>query len=92
MSHSDKHVFDPDCPGCRPAILDWQTQIPLPDDHPMVVAITEVWKISPRDEQEAYHQVMVNNSRDEEILTKCQRIVGRMQEALNAIKEPSDAN
>lgn len=58
-----KHAFDPNCPDCRPCLLDVETNEKIPDSHPAVVRLRGLWDKLPRAQQEAYHRVMVFNSR-----------------------------
>jgi hypothetical protein len=59
-----REIFDDNCPGCRPAILDPQTKRVLPDDDPMMVKMLEVWAETTLGERQIYHRVMCLNSRD----------------------------
>jgi hypothetical protein len=56
--------FDDNCPGCRPAIIDVKTKQVLPDNHPVMAAMLEVWKKTSIGERRAYHRVMCLNSQD----------------------------
>jgi hypothetical protein len=56
--------FDDNCPGCRPAIVDIKTKEVLPDDHPIMRSMLEVWAKTSIGERRAYHRVMCLNSRD----------------------------
>ena len=58
MNH---HEFDPNCPDCRPVLIDIDTNQPLPVDHPAMVAMLKVWATAPREEQEAFHRISVDN-------------------------------
>jgi hypothetical protein len=73
-------AFSDDCPGCRPAILDVRTKRPLPDDHPIMQAMLEVWKGTTLEQRRAYHAVMCDNSRKPEHLNTVQEIIGKFME------------
>ena len=75
----DRHKFDPKCPGCRPAVLDPKTGKVLPPNDPVMVAVNTVWDSSSLEEQEAYHRVMVYNSRDPKDLILLKAISDRIQ-------------
>jgi hypothetical protein len=70
--------FDPQCPGCRPAIIDPRTGKILPADDPVMEIINRVWDASPREEQEAFWRVTVKNSRDPGDLDLMQALTSRM--------------
>lgn len=74
--------FDPNCPGCRPAMLDVMTGQVMDDDHPVMVVVNAIWDASPRDVQEAFWRVTVKNSRDPDDMKKAQAISQRIQEGL----------
>ncbi len=72
--------FDPNCEGCRPAILDATTQQVLPKEHPVMVLMNEVWDSATHEEQEAYWKVTVKNSRDSKDLVLASNIIDRFKE------------
>lgn len=74
--------FDPNCPGCRPAILDPRTGKPMPKDHPLVVNVNAVWDAAPREEQEACWRIWVNNGRDPEDLNLASVFMDKVQAGL----------
>jgi len=51
MVATAKHEFCDDCPGCRPAILDVQTGMPMGKNTPQMVEINRIW-----DEETTYDQ------------------------------------
>lgn len=55
--------FDPDCPGCQPALIDVATGKILGAKDPLVVALLPLWRALPRSSQEACWRVWVKNSR-----------------------------
>jgi len=76
-----KHAFDPNCPDCRPVLLDVKTGRPLGPDDPIMKAVNRVWDASPREEQEAFIQVTVHNSRDPKDLALLKTLSARMEKA-----------
>jgi hypothetical protein len=77
------HVFDPECLGCQPCIVDPLTGQPLPKDHPLAVTALRIWKALPREDQEALNRVWVRNGRDPADL----RVVDAYAEALEKASE-----
>jgi len=77
MSHD--HAFDPQCPGCRPCIVDPQTRQPLPDDHFAMVVANEIWDALPFEDQWALNRIWVHNSREPEHLEVAQRFTATFQ-------------
>jgi hypothetical protein len=75
--------FDPNCPGCRPAILDPISGQALPKDHPMVVVVNEVWDAAPREEQEACWRIWVKNGRDLADMELAASFMNKVQSKLN---------
>jgi hypothetical protein len=69
--------FDPNCSGCRPAILNLNGKV-LPADDPFMVIVNNVWDESPPDEQEAFWRVTVKNSRDPNDLAKAKALADRI--------------
>jgi len=59
-----REVFDPECAGCRPVLIDPETGKITPETDPVMVAILEAWKWIPRDQKEAWHRFTCQNSRD----------------------------
>lgn len=70
--------FDPNCQGCRPAIIDPRTGKVLPADDPVMEIVNRVWDASPLDEQEAFWRVTVKNSRNLRDLDLMQALTSRM--------------
>ena len=71
--------FDDSCPGCRPALLDLQTGLPLPDDHPAMLKVVALWATTTRAEREAFHHITCLNSRDPVDLALVSPLMGRIQ-------------
>lgn len=76
------HAFDPECPHCRPALIDTKTGKVFPEDHPVSIKVTEIFKASTRQEQEAFFKVTVQNSRDPGDLRLLDGMTQRIQQAL----------
>jgi hypothetical protein len=74
-----RHDFDPNCPDCRPAILDINTGRPLPQNHPTMVAVNALWDDLPFEDQEALHRIWVKNSRDPADLEVAERFTEAFQ-------------
>jgi len=79
-----REVFDDNCPGCRPAILDPITKRVLPEDDPIMVKMLEVWAGTTLQEREMYHRVMCLNSRDPLDLFIVRGIVERFEAKVKA--------
>jgi len=77
-----KKVFEDDCPGCRPVIIDLQGR-PVPANDPVVKAVNRVWAETTREEREAFHRVTCLNSRAFTDLTIMQKLTKRIEEAAN---------
>lgn len=76
-----RHTFDPECPHCRPVLINPVTMRVLPDTHPNMVTLLEVWRAAPQAEQEAFHRVTVHGSQDPSDL----QIVGSLYERLQKL-------
>jgi hypothetical protein len=83
-----KEIFDDNCKGCRPAIIDIQTGKVLPDDNPIMKCALEVWAGTTLLERQAYHDVCCLNSREASDLVLFHAVTKRMQEALNKLPPP----
>lgn len=75
-------VFDPKCPGCRPTVVDPDTNQVLPPDNPIMQAINRVFDAASREEQEAFHSVTIKNSRDARDLELLEGLSRRISVAL----------
>lgn len=56
--------FDPECPNCRPCLLDPATGKLLPDTDPAVQTVNRAWDLSPLEEKEAFWRITVRDGRD----------------------------
>jgi len=70
--------FDPQCPGCRPAIIDPRTGKVLPADDPVMEIVNRVWEASPIEDQEAFWRVTVKNSRNQGDIARMNALTSRM--------------
>jgi hypothetical protein len=77
---------DDECPGCRPALLSFETGKTLPDDDPLMVAILKVWAATTREEREAFHRFTCQNSRAGKDVLLVGIISKRMEEAARLTK------
>ena len=71
--------FDPNCPGCRPALIDAITKKVLPNTDPYMMIVNKVWDESPLEEQEAFWRVTIKNSRDQNDLAKMKVLIDRIK-------------
>jgi len=81
-----KHAFDPECPDCRPIVIDPRTGEILPDDDPVMQAVLAVWRASPRADQEAFHEFTVKNSRKPDVVQRMVALSKRMEQATADLK------
>jgi hypothetical protein len=80
-----KHQYQEDCPGCGPVLLDPRIGTTLPNDHPAMKAIANVWGTATREEKQAFHDVCCLNMRADDVMHLCQQLIGRIQVALSAL-------
>jgi hypothetical protein len=74
-----RHKFDPQCPDCRPVIIDPNTGKVLPPTDPMMKAMNAVWDASPLEDQEAFYRVTVLNGRDPADLLRMKEMPDRIE-------------
>ena len=84
MNHTHAE-FDPNCEGCRPAMMDPQTGERLSSDHPAMKVINELWDAAPRAEQEACFRVWVHNSRADRDMRLAGEFFQRVQQKLDSV-------
>jgi hypothetical protein len=77
-------VFDPNCEGCRPAMMDVKTGQKLPPEHPTMKVVNELWDAAPRTEQEACFRVWVHNSRASADMALAAAFFEKVRTRLNA--------
>ncbi len=60
----EDHEFCDDCSGCRPALLDMETQQALVHDDPIMVAVNNLWdNDTTYAQRRAFIEVTLHNSR-----------------------------
>jgi hypothetical protein len=87
-----RHAFDPECPDCRPILLDPQTGKILEESDPVMQAVIAVWRASPRADQEAFHAFTVKNSREPGVLERMMALSKRMEQAVSAAPKTPKAS
>ena len=75
--------YDDNCPGCRPVVMTLEGDV-LPDTHPVMVAINDVWKETTSAERVAWHAFTCQNAKDTVTLAMISRLRQRMQSACKA--------
>ena len=76
-------LYNDDCPGCRPALVDLQTGTVLADDHPAMVKAREAWKTTSLACRIAFHNVTCNNSRRALDLRLAQQYIYKLHRLMN---------
>jgi hypothetical protein len=66
------------CPGCRPVIVDQKTMQILPQDHPAMIRVNEVYDQLSLPEKQAWHRVTCLNSRDPIDLAICRHMLDKL--------------
>jgi hypothetical protein len=74
--------FDPQCKGCRPALVDANTGEVFSSTHPLMMIVNSVWDAASIEEQEAFWKVTVKNSRDPEDLALTEVLNTRIQDKM----------
>ena len=59
------HPYDPECPHCRPVLIDPRTGRALSSDDPIMKAVDAIWQTLAIETKEAFIRVTVDNGRDE---------------------------
>jgi hypothetical protein len=72
-------IYDPDCPGCKPAAMDPTTGKVLPDSHPLMQRILWAWGQTSREQREAWHNVTCQNSRDPHDMKLAQKFINSIE-------------
>ena len=82
----EDHEFCDDCPGCRPALLDLQTQQSLPDDDPIMVKVNRVWDSDTTYAQRrAFIKVTLHNSRNKQDMVRAQEVTQKIEVACKGV-------
>jgi hypothetical protein len=76
--------FDDHCPSCRPLMLDMQTGQPLPDGHPLLAIVDEVWKEMSISERAAFHRFTCLNKRTPEEIAVMETFGARITDRYEA--------
>lgn len=72
------------CSGCRPMMLDLNTNNPLPDTHPAMIAVNAAYDDLSESEREAWHRFTCLNGRD----AACMMVCKKMHAAIGSAMEP----
>lgn len=80
--------FEPECPGCLPAIIDVKTGKVCPDDHPFMRPVIALWNEQDLPTRKAWHAVTCRNSRRPEDLRLVQPFVDKIQAEIAKITPP----
>lgn len=83
--HNKPHSYDPNCTGCKPALVDARTGKIFADDSPEMQAVTRAWEASTPEEREAFHDVTCESSFDPAVVAKSQMIAQRISAELAKI-------
>lgn len=86
-----KQPHDPNCPGCRPVMVDPETGKCLPQDDPVMVAVNKVYDDTTDEERRAWHAFTCQNSRDTKVMELVGNMQFRFQQAIKALEEGVDA-
>jgi hypothetical protein len=79
----EDHEFCDNCPGCRPAMLDLQTNEPVPHNDPKMHIVNRIWdNETTYAERKAFIEVTLKNSRLPNELKLAQRVINKLQEGL----------
>jgi len=77
------HEFCDDCKGCRPAILDLQTNEAMHDDSPVMQAVNEMWdNETTYAERRAYIQVTLHSSRNQVDMERATTVIDKIKKVL----------
>lgn len=83
MNHTHQ-TYDPTCPGCRPAMMDYKTGQVFAPDHPTMVIVNRVYDAASYAEQEAFFEVCVKNSQKPQDRELAMGLMNRIQKAILA--------
>jgi hypothetical protein len=78
-----RHQFSDDCPGCRPALIDFKTGQVIPEDDPVMQSVLAIWAKTTRKEREVFHCVTCLNSRVPSDLRIFKTVTDRIQGAFD---------
>lgn len=81
--------FENGCDGCRPVLIDPESKTSLPDDHPLMQAVLNVYNAASLEEKEAFHNLTCLNSRDPSVMTHVSALSRRFQDAMQKATQPN---
>lgn len=79
-------IFSDDCPGCRPALIDFQTMKPVAADSRLMRPINDVWDKTTVAERQAFHRFTCQGSIDLSDLAIVAGLEKRMQVAADRMR------
>ena len=80
----EDHEFCDDCPGCRPALLDLDTEEPLLDDDPIMIKVNGIWdNDTTYAQRRAFIEVTLHNSRNPKDIERAQEVSQKFEVALS---------
>lgn len=82
-----KEQYQPNCPGCLPALMNLKTGEVMPMDSPEMKAIMAYWQTTTLAERQAWHEFTCQNSREPQILAVASRLAAGMTKAMATIKK-----
>lgn len=74
-------IFSDDCPGCRPAMIDFETMKPVPPDSPLMRPINAIWDKTSYEDRQAFHRFTCLGSMELADLMTVKALQQRMQRA-----------
>jgi hypothetical protein len=84
-------TFDPNNPGCRPALFNPITKEKLPSNHPHMKAMSEVWDDTDLEDQIAFWEVTMNNNTEPAKLAKVKLLGDRVIVAIRMYEQDSSS-
>ncbi len=77
--------FDDECPGCRPAMVDVKTGLPLADDSIEMTTVNRLWRETTLEERRAWHRFTCQNSRSPADMKFAVTFADRVGDAFSAL-------
>lgn len=78
----EDHEFCDNCSGCRPALLDMETQQPMSNDNPIMIEVNRVWdNETTYAQRRAFIEFTLHNSRNPSDVSRAQEVMQKIQEA-----------
>ena len=75
-------VYEDECPGCRPVLINPETGKVIPDSAPEMQAVLRTWRQTTRDERLVFHRVTCLNSTSATDMQAMHLLMQRMQFAM----------